>query len=86
MASDALVRAVMALEQPAYPSDVRRSFRAALDPTDEAMVEAMAVALHGGQYRSFTWESRTESLRAEYRRHARAAITALRDHITGEGA
>jgi len=80
MASDALIRANAVL--PKVPEAfVSNQLRAALDPTDEAMVEAVAKAL-GGDH----WARMNPTLRDHYRNLARAAIAAIRDHITGEGA
>jgi hypothetical protein len=70
MASDALIRANKVL--PKVPvAFIVEQFRAALDPTDEAMAEVVSDEVDG--YMS----------RALADKIARAAIIAIRNHITG---
>lgn len=99
MASEALKRAALAYaegEGSGYISGQRRALQAALDPTDEAQVEAVAKGLYyarkersnRGPRRTpkpvIPWEERDEKWNDGDRRKARAAIAALRDHICGE--
>ena len=83
MASDALIRAVEVANNHCFveiiDEEAVEMFAAALDPTDEAMVEAVAARWEAVAGRS---SSKMERLMLEAM--ARDAIAAIRDHITGE--
>ena len=71
MASDALIRAMEQADSLSADLGFRNGLRAALDPTDEAMAEVVSDEVDG--YMS----------RALADKIARAAIIAIRNHITG---
>jgi hypothetical protein len=96
LASAALVSARRAVRYHDGKTELDAAYAAilyALDPTDEAMVEAAAVAGYKEAMRRWEgvvpvipYESLPEADRAHLRDMFRAAIAAIRDHITGEGA
>jgi hypothetical protein len=84
MASDALIRAMEAVaeyDELTLSGAVLNGFRAALDPTDEAMVEAGIFTLQ-----RIALEAVAVGSAPEVGEVVRDLIIAIRDHITGEGA